>query len=264
MFNLGLRKTFQLITVLCLFIFLALPSWAEESSDMVAASNWIDREIYGKNGNQFGEIDDLVIKRSGKVKKVTIEVGGFLDIGDKLVAVSLDELQNLMEKENGKIILDTTEEQMENRKEFDYYRQGLRPDYYYRPRYYRRYGYYSYPPPYLRAMPYGPPPADRQAKPYPEGEPYEWAFSPIRFLASALIDRQVINESGDYIGRVDDLLIDTQSARVKKIILNVDDVRGDDSRVAIDYEPPGFTAYGIICDISRQQISKLPSYSDEK
>ena len=56
---------------------------------MIQAGNWIDREIYGKNGNQFGEIDDLVIKRSGKVKKVTIEVGGLLDIGDKLVAVSL-------------------------------------------------------------------------------------------------------------------------------------------------------------------------------
>lgn len=262
--NMTLRKTFQPITILCLFIFLALPSWAEEGADMIAASNWIDREIYGKNGNQFGEIDDLVIKRSGKVKKVTIEVGGFLDIGDKLVAVSLGELQNLMVKGDGKIVLDTTEQKMEKRSEFDYYRQGLRPDYYYRPRYYRRHGYYSYPPHYLRTMPYGPPPADRQAEPYPQGEPYEWAFSPIRYLASAVIGRQVINESGDYIGSVDDLLIDTQSAKVKKIILNVDDVRGDDSRVAIPYEPPGFTAYGIVCDLSRKEIRKLPIYPDEK
>jgi sporulation protein YlmC with PRC-barrel domain len=264
MSNITLRKTFQPITILCLFIFFALPTWAAESSDMIQASNWIDREIYGKNGQQFGEIDDLVIKRSGKVKKVTIEVGGFLDIGDKLVAVSLSELQNLMLEGDGKMVLDTTEKQMEKRSEFDYYRQGLRPDYYYRPRYFKGYGYYPYPPPYVRTMPYGPPPADRQAKPYPEGEPYEWAFSPTRFLASALIDRQVINESGDYIGRVDDLLIDTQSAKVKKIILNVDDFRGDDSRVAVPYEPPGFTAYGIVCDVSREEIRKLPSYPDEK
>jgi sporulation protein YlmC with PRC-barrel domain len=258
-----LKKTFQPITILCLFIFLALPSWAEEGSDVIAASKWIDREIYGKNGNQFGEIDDLIIKRSGQVKKVTIEVGGFLDIGDKLVAVSLGELQNLMKKENGKIVLNTTEEQMEKRKEFDYYRQGLRPDYYYRPRYYRRYDYSLYPPPYLRTMPYGPPPAARQSEAYPQSEPYEWAFSPARFLASAVIGRQVINESGDYIGRVDDLLIDTRNAKVKKIILNVDEVRGDDTRVAVPYEPPGFTAYGIVCDLNRRQISKLPGYSDE-
>jgi sporulation protein YlmC with PRC-barrel domain len=230
---------------------------------MIAASNWIDREIYGKNGNQFGEVDDLVIKRNGKVKKVTIEVGGFLDIGDKLVAVSLSELQSLMEKGNGKIVLDTTEEQMEKRKEFDYYRQGLRPDYYYRPRYYRGYDYRRYPPPYVRSMPYGPPPANRQAQPYPDSEPYDWAFSPTRYLASAFIDRQVINENGDYIGRVSDLLIDTRSGKVEKIVLDVDDVRGDDSRVAIVYEPPGFTAYGIVCDISRQEISKLPSYGGD-
>jgi len=264
MSNITLRKTFQAIGIVCLFIFLVLPSWAEEASDMIAASKWIDREIYGKNGNQFGEIDDLVIKRSGKVKKVTIEVGGFLDIGDKLVAVSLGELQNLMEKENGKIVLDTTEEQMEKRSEFDYFRQGLRPDYYYRPRYFRGYGYYPYPPPHVRTRPYGPPPADRQVQPYSNGEPYEWAFSPTRYLASSFIDRQVINENGDYIGRVNDLLIDTRSAKVKKIVLDVDDVRGDDTRVAIPYEPPGFTAYGIVCDISRRQISRLPSYSEEK
>jgi sporulation protein YlmC with PRC-barrel domain len=258
-----LRKTFQPITILCLFIFLALPSWAEEGADMIAASNWIDREIYGKNGNQFGEIDDLVIKGNGRVKRVTIEVGGFLDIGDKLVAASLSELQNLMMEGDGKMVLGTTEEKMQKRPEFDYYHQGLRPDYYYRPRYYRRYGYYSYPPPYLRTMPYGPPPADRQAKPYPEEEPYEWAFSPTRYLASAVIDRQVINESGDYIGKVSDLLIDTNSGKVEKIVLDVDDVRGDDSRVAIAYEPPGFTAYGIVCDISRQEISKLPNYGGD-
>jgi len=264
MSNVITRKILPGIIIVSFLLCLPLLSPAAESPDMIQASNWIDREIYGKNGNQFGEIDDLVIKRSGKVKKVTIEVGGFLDIGDKLVAVSLGELQNLMENGDGKIVLDTTEEKMEKRSEFDYYRQGLRPNYYYRTRYSRRYNYYSFPPPYLRSMPYGPPRADGQAEPYPQGDPYEWVFSPTRYLASAVIGRQVINESGDYIGRVDDLLIDTQSAKVKKIILNVDDIRGDDSRVAVPYEPPGFTAYGMVCDLSREEIRKLPIYPDEK
>jgi sporulation protein YlmC with PRC-barrel domain len=258
------KKILSGTIIVSFLLCLPLLSAAEEIPNMIQASNWIDREVYGKNGNQFGEIDDLVIKRNGRVKKVTIEVGGFLDIGDKLVAVSLGELQNLMEQGDGKIVLDTTEEKMEKRPEFDYYRQGLRPDYYYRPRYYRGYGYYSYPPYYLRTMPYGPPPADRQAEPYPKGEPYEWAFSPTRYLASTVIGRQVINESGDYIGRVDDLLIDTQSAMVKKIILDVDEIRRDDSLVAVPYEPPGFTARGIVCDLSREEIRKLPSYPDEK
>jgi sporulation protein YlmC with PRC-barrel domain len=263
MSNITLRKTFQPITILGLFIFFALSSWAAESSDMIQASNWIDREIYGKNGQQFGEIDDLVIKRSGKVKKITIEVGGFLDIGDKLVAVSLGELKNLMMEGDGRMVLDTTEEKMEKRSEYDYYREGLRPDYYYRPRYFRGYGYYPYPPPYVRTRPYGPQPPDSRAEVYPKDEPFDWAFSPASYLASAVIDRRVINENGDYIGRVSDLLIDIGNGKVKKIVLNVDDVRGDDSRVAVPYEPPGFTAYGIVCDVGREEIRKMPNYSDE-
>jgi sporulation protein YlmC with PRC-barrel domain len=74
----------------------------------------------------------------------------------------------------------------------------------------------------------------------------------------------VINESGDYIGRVADLLIDTQDAKVKKIILRAEDIRGDDSHVAISYEPPGLTAYGIFRDISREEIRNLPDYQYEK
>jgi sporulation protein YlmC with PRC-barrel domain len=264
MSKINLKQIFCSIIIINLFFYLPFVSHAEESSDMILASKLIDHEIYGKTGDQFGEIDDLVIKRSGKVKKVTIEVGGFLGIGDKLVAVSLKELQNLMVKGDGKIVLDTTEQQMEKRSEFDYYRQGLRPDYYYRPGHYRRYGYRAFPPPYYRSRPHGPQPPEQRIAPYPEGESYdEWAFSPARYLASSYIDRQVIGANGVYIGRVKDLLIDTQDAKVKKIILAVEDIRGDDSHVAIPYEAPGFTAYGIVCDISQKQIRNFSSYRYE-
>ena len=263
MSNIITKKILPSIMIVSFLLCLPLHSRAEEIPDMIHASNWIDREIYDKSGNQLGEIDDLVIKRSGRVKRVTIEVGGFLDLGDKLVAVSLSELKNLMLDGDGKMVLDTTEDKMEKRPEYNYYRQGLRQEYYYRPRYYRGYGNRSFPPPYVRTMPYGPPPANRQTQPYPSDEPSDWIFSPTRYLASTVIDRQVINESGDYIGRVTDLLIDLPSGKVKKIIVDVDDVRGDDSRVAVPYEPPGFTVYGLVYDISRQEISKLPSYTSE-
>ena len=54
-----------------------------------------------------------------------------------------------------------------------------------------------------------------------------------------------------------DLLIDTRSAKIKKIIIAAEDIRDDDARVAIPYEPPGSTAYGIISDISRETIRKM-------
>lgn len=68
----------------------------------------------------------------------------------KLVAVSPKELQNLKMEGEGKLILDTTESQMKQRPEFDYCRNNLRPDYYYRPGRYRTCGYRAYPPPHMR------------------------------------------------------------------------------------------------------------------
>ena len=256
-----IKQIFFSVIVINLILGLSFLCWAEEGSDTILASKWIDREVYGKSGDQFGEIDDLVIKRSGKVKTVTVEVGGFLDIGDKLVGVSLSEMQNLMVDGDGKMVLNTTEAQMKKRSEFDYYRRGLRPDYYYRPRPPTRYGYRAFPPPYYGGRPYGP----RGQEGYrPEGDPYDWAFSPARYLASAVIDRRIYDESGAYIGRVADLLIDTRDAKVKEIILIAEDIRGEDSRVLIPYEPPGFTAYGIVWDLSRKEIGSLPDYGDDR
>ena len=93
------------------------------------------------------------------------------------------------------------------------------PDYYYRLRDYNMYGYHAFPPPYPLYRPYGRRPSGRYPGPYPQGGLQEWAFSPSRFLAATLIGRRVINESGSYLGKVADLLIDTRDAKIKKIIL---------------------------------------------
>lgn len=262
MSNILSLKQLLLAGILIINLIFCLPSfsWAAEDSDMILASRWIDREIFDKNGDHFGEIDDLIIKRSGKVKKVTIEIGGFLNVGDKLVAVSLGELRNLMAKDGGKMVLNTTEEQLEKREDFNYLSQGLHPDYYYRIVQYGRYGYRQFPPPYYYNMPYGPGIPRHRRDRYPASEPDDWVFSPARFLASVIMNRRVVDEDGNIVGRVTDLLIDTRDARVKKILLTARAVRGDSSPVAIPYEPPGFTAYGLVLDISRNEIDKLPGY----
>ena len=261
MFNITSKYILRSVIIINLLL-LPLVARAAENSGLVAASQWIDREIYDKSGQQIGEIDDLVLKRSGKVTKVTIDVGGFLGIiGDKLVAVSLRELQNLMADGNGKMVLDTTEQQLEKRSEFDYYQRGLNPDYYYRPGPYHNYAYRYFPPPYPRTGPYGPQSSRRQMEPYAAEARDDWAWSPARYLASTLTDRQVFNASGAYLGRVADLLIDAAKGKVKKIILAADAIRGDDSLVAIPYEPPGFTAYGVVCNLSQEEIRKMPEFS---
>lgn len=254
------RPVLGSIFIANLLVLISLPSSADQHTGMISAGKWIDRAVYGKTGKEIGEIDDLVVKRSGKVKKITIDVGGFIGIGEKLVAVSPEELQNLKMEGDGKLILDTTESQMEQRAEFDYYRNNLRPDYYYRPGHYRIYGYRAYPPPYMRYRPQGP---QKQIEPFPEGKPYDWAFSPARYLASTLLGRQIIDENGVSIGRVADLLIDADDFKVVKIILTAEEIRGDDLRVEISFKPPGFTAYGLLMDITADKVRDLPVFQGQ-
>lgn len=44
------------------------------------------------NWNEIGEIEDLVLSEDGKVTGIVAEVGGFLDIGDKHVVISVSDL----------------------------------------------------------------------------------------------------------------------------------------------------------------------------
>jgi hypothetical protein len=43
--------------------------------------------------NQIGEIEDVVLDRSGQMVGIVAEIGGFLDIGDKHVVVPVEDLR---------------------------------------------------------------------------------------------------------------------------------------------------------------------------
>jgi sporulation protein YlmC with PRC-barrel domain len=221
-------------------------SLAQGKRDLVLASRIIDGTVLTVQGKETGEVDDLIIRRSGKVKKITMEIGGFLIFGEKLVSVKPGKVQIKDEK----VVVNLTEEQLENKVEFNYYESGLRPGYYYRTR-----PYYYAPRPYY--APYRPYPQTRSE----QGE--EWAHSPGRFLASVIMDRLLVNHEGISIGRLEDLLIDKDEYRVEKILLSSEEIRGEDSYVEIPYEPLGFGPYGLIYDISVEKLKNLPEYPYE-
>lgn len=241
----------------CLVILPGL-SWAQEKGGKnLNASKIIDMDIQGGKGEIIGEIDDLVIKRNGRVKKATMEVGGFLDIGDKLVAYPFDKLTF----EKNKILVDVTQQQLENRKEFDYYEQGLSRGYYYGP--YPPYAMPAYGPYYGRR--YGP--AWGRNVPYQEMEKqrYEaglWAYSPGRYLASVVIGRPLIDPMGGRLGEFKDLVINEEE-QVEKIILQADAL-GDDVYVVLPYQELGFTYYGVVYDITMDELEKMPKVEYEE
>jgi sporulation protein YlmC with PRC-barrel domain len=70
-------------------------------------SNWLAREqpghwrtsnlrglsIYNNSHEKIGTISDLIVDSSGKVQAVVIGVGGFLGLGERNVAVPMDQIQ---------------------------------------------------------------------------------------------------------------------------------------------------------------------------
>lgn len=231
------------------FLILLAGTWtasseAQDGDRTFRVSEIMDSDVYDKNQNIIGEVDDLIFRRSGKVKNIIVEFGGFYDIGDKLVALPFKKAR----MENGKCILDVTERELDKKSEFNYFNRGLRPGYYYRT---GPYGapYYRYPP---RGYSYGPsyqrPPVNFD----------EMAFSPGRYLASVVTYRRMINENGRDIGRIVDLVIDRTSQKIQEIILLTRNVFPEEEHVALDYEPLGFSVYGLVYDISLDEFRSLP------
>jgi sporulation protein YlmC with PRC-barrel domain len=219
---------------------------------MIPVSRIIDQDVYDGTGKLIGEVDDIIIRRGGKVKKMTVEFGGLLDIGDKLVSLPFKGFS----MKNGNVTLDETEQELEKRPEFNYYRQGLRPGYYYRTTPYA----YRYPPP---GYYYSPGNQDQPGRPHPLIGLFEWAFSPPRFLASVVMNRLLVNEEGKELGRIKDLLVSRKDNKVEKIIVSSIPHLEEDVHVALLYEPLGFTAYGLVYDISRRKLKDF-IYAYEK
>jgi sporulation protein YlmC with PRC-barrel domain len=57
------------------------------------ASELIGEDVYSANDERIGEVDDVVVSKSGKQPMAVIGVGGFLGIGEKKAAVPVDQLK---------------------------------------------------------------------------------------------------------------------------------------------------------------------------
>ena len=62
------------------------------------ASKIIGATIINDANEKIGSVDDFIVSRSDRVPYAIVSVGGFLGIGDKLVAVPMGSLQLSMDK----------------------------------------------------------------------------------------------------------------------------------------------------------------------
>ena len=92
----------------------------EVTTTDISADDFVGTTVYGANDENVGDIGDVVLSDDGNVEAVIIDVGGFLGVGEKPVAVGMDNLAFLSD-EDGDMYLYTqfTKEQLEAQPEYD-------------------------------------------------------------------------------------------------------------------------------------------------
>lgn len=89
--------------------------------DELTAEDLTGARVYGAEDEDVGEISELVVADDGNIDRAVIDVGGFLGMGERSVAVTFDELQ-IIRSDDGmdlRIYIDSTEEALEQQPEYE-------------------------------------------------------------------------------------------------------------------------------------------------
>ncbi|MCJ8517499.1 sporulation protein YlmC with PRC-barrel domain [Pseudorhizobium tarimense] len=93
------------------------------------AGNLDDYDIYGADGDEIGEVEDVLLNMDGTVAAVAVEVGGFLGIGEKDVLVDWSALEVTRDGDDVRITAPTlTREVLEDAQAVDLDKLGLARD----------------------------------------------------------------------------------------------------------------------------------------
>lgn len=86
----------------------------------LSAGNLTGTTVYGADDANIGEIGEIIVTADGKVDAVVLDVGGFLGVGEKKVAVGMDNLAFMTDKDGNKYLYTTfTKEQLEAQPAYD-------------------------------------------------------------------------------------------------------------------------------------------------
>jgi sporulation protein YlmC with PRC-barrel domain len=78
------------------------------------ASKMIGSTVYDVQNRNIGSVKDLILDKSGRVDKVVLDVGSFLGIGGKYVAIPLGDIKT----DRNRLTLDRSKEQLQRMAEY--------------------------------------------------------------------------------------------------------------------------------------------------
>jgi hypothetical protein len=89
---------------------------AVDSLDTLGQEEIVGKTVVSQQGEEIGEIEEVVMDTTSQQQLAVIDVGGFLGIGEKSVAVAFDQLQL---SEDGRVKSDLTRETLQSQPEYD-------------------------------------------------------------------------------------------------------------------------------------------------
>jgi sporulation protein YlmC with PRC-barrel domain len=88
--------------------------------DAVTVTNWYKQNVYDSSNNKIGEIEDVLVNKSGQVTAVIISVGGFLGIDTKDVAAPFRSIHTTMKDNKWWLVMNTTKDALKTAPGYKY------------------------------------------------------------------------------------------------------------------------------------------------
>lgn len=88
--------------------------------EQMSVDNLMGSTVYGANDESIGNVGDVLLTEDGSVDALVVDVGGFLGIGVRQVALGVDNLQFLVDEFGGWYVYTPfTQEQLEQQPEYN-------------------------------------------------------------------------------------------------------------------------------------------------
>lgn len=230
------------------------------SADQVRASDLMGNDVLGPEGESIGRISDLVFQAEGGAHAALVDVGGFLGVGERTVAISFGELQLSRPEEGGdlQVAVAMTREQLEQLPAVAIAEAALPP---------------------LAGAPSDTMAATETPAAEPEEPMVAAGETPAAtdelttgsisasqdIAASSLIGARVYGPDDSSLGSIDDVVFD-QGGAIDGVIVNVGGFLGIGSKpVALDFESlqvrqDEFNVVTVVVDATKDQLDQAPAY----
>jgi sporulation protein YlmC with PRC-barrel domain len=83
-------------------------------------TNFYKQAVYDPKESKIGDVDDVLVDKSGKVTGLVIGVGGFLGAGEKDVIVPFNSVKTTKKNDKWWLTLDQSKDDLKNAKGFTY------------------------------------------------------------------------------------------------------------------------------------------------